>query len=631
MYTRSGQSIIEQLTLFFSAGAEYLESAYRKKSAQDGRDWRKRFPAVPEAEEREETYIMKYQDTNLKAEILQGIAEMGFEEMTPIQEQAIPAILDGKDIVGLAQTGTGKTAAFGIPLLSLVEPAERSVQAVVLCPTRELAMQDAEEIATMGKYVDGLKILSVYGGSDIVRQLKALRKGVTAVIGTPGRVMDHMRRGTLKLENVKYLVLDEADEMLDMGFRDDIETICQAMPEERQTALFSATMPDEILELTRAYQKDPEIIEVSHDELTVPKIKQSYYMVKGRQKDEALCRLIDYMCPKRALVFCNTKRKVDQLTLLLKRRGYSAEGLHGDLSQQQRDRVMDLFRSGNLDLLLATDVAARGIDVDDVDIVFNYDLPQEMEYYVHRIGRTGRAGKKGKAVSLINTRERRKINALQEFTGASIKEKVMPSYRDVMPIKANSNIERALKFCEGMDLTEYADMIRSYAMENHTDQLLIAAAFLRESLGEAREDIEIVSGKRGGGKKGSRRNSGRNGNSGHSGRSGKSGQYGKSRRRSGRSDSDFSRNKNKHSRKRRDAESRDFGRERRSSSRNFGKDSGRREGGRDEKSGSRGHSGRDFSGRKRSGKFVKPGSHSGKGARRGESGEGFRAFRGKRK
>lgn len=556
---------------------------------------------------------MKYQDTNLKPEVLQGIAEMGFEEMTPIQEQAIPAILDGKDIVGLAQTGTGKTAAFGIPLISLVDPAERGVQAVVLCPTRELAMQDAEEIGSMGKYLPGLKILSVYGGSDIVRQLKALRKGVTAVIGTPGRVMDHMRRGTLKLEQVKYLVLDEADEMLDMGFRDDIETICRAMPEGRQTALFSATMPDEILELTRAYQKDPQIIEVSHDELTVPKIKQSYYMVKGRQKDEALCRLIDYMCPKRALVFCNTKRKVDQLTLLLKKRGYSAEGLHGDLSQQQRDRVMDLFRSGSLDLLLATDVAARGIDVDDVDIVFNYDLPQEMEYYVHRIGRTGRAGKKGKAVSLINTRERHKIAALEEFTGARIKEKVMPSYKDVMPIKANSNIEHAIAFCEGMDLTEYADMIRSYAMENHTDQLLIAAAFLRESLGEAREDIEIVSGRgkdRKGGRNG-RNGSGRKGRSGGSGRSGRS----SSGRRGSRDKNNSARGSRTSGRPRRDRnEKEEFsGRRRRD-------DSGRR------------RSGNAEHGSRRTDARLKKGSRSGKGKfRKASEGSGFRPYRGKKK
>lgn len=556
---------------------------------------------------------MKYQDTKLKPEILQGLEEMGFETMTPIQEQAIPAILDGKDIVGLAQTGTGKTAAFGIPLISLVDPAEQGVQAVVLCPTRELAMQDAEEIGNMGKYLPGLKILSVYGGSDIVRQLKALRKGVTAVIGTPGRVMDHMRRGTLKLEHVKYLVLDEADEMLDMGFRDDIETICQAMPEARQTALFSATMPDEILELTKAYQKDPQIIEVSHDELTVPKIKQSYYMVKGRQKDEALCRLIDYMCPKRALVFCNTKRKVDQLTLLLKRRGYSAEGLHGDLSQQQRDRVMELFRSGNLDLLLATDVAARGIDVDDVDIVFNYDLPQEMEYYVHRIGRTGRAGKKGKAVSLINTRERHKINALEEFTGASIKEKTMPSYKDVMPIKANSNIEHAIAFCEGMDLTEYADMIRSYAMENHTDQLLIAAAFLRESLGEAREDIEIVSGR------GKNRKGGRNGRSG-SGKRGRSAGSG----RSGHSSSGRrgSRDKNKGARGFRSS---DHGRGDRNEHGNF---SDRR---RKDHSGSR-RSRNDGNGARRTESTLKKGRQSGRGKfRKSSNDSGFRPYRGKKK
>lgn len=522
---------------------------------------------------------MKYQETDLRPEILQGLSEMGFIEMTPIQEQAIPAILAGKDVVGLAQTGTGKTAAFGIPLLSLVEPQEQGVQAVVLCPTRELAMQNAEEIQRMGKHCEGLKLLSVYGGSDIVRQLKALKKGVTAVIGTPGRIMDHMRRGTLKLDRVRYLVLDEADEMLDMGFREDIETICDAMPKERQTALFSATMPEDILELSRKYQRRPQVVEVSHDELTVPRIKQSYYMVKGKQKDEALCRLIDYMCPKRALVFCNTKRKVDQLTLLLKRRGYSAEGLHGDLSQQQRDRVMELFRSGNLDLLLATDVAARGIDVDDVDIVFNYDLPQEMEYYVHRIGRTGRAGKKGKAVSLINTREMYKIYSLEEFTGADIKEKKMPSYRDVMPIKANSNIAKALSFCQGMDLTEYADMIRSYAIENKTDQLVIAAAFLRESLGEEREDIEILTGRRRKDKK--QQAGGRHGGR-DSGRSGKRGSKSSGRRdsrKSGRRDSDR------------------FGRDFRKSGRDSGKSSRRDS----DRSGRRSSSGRTYSSRKTGG------------------------------
>ena len=336
-------------------------------------------------------------------------------------------------------------------------------------------------------------------------------------------------------------------------------------------------------------------------------------MVKGRQKDEALCRLIDYMCPKRALVFCNTKRKVDQLTLLLKRRGYSAEGLHGDLSQQQRDRVMELFRSGNLDLLLATDVAARGIDVDDVDIVFNYDLPQEMEYYVHRIGRTGRAGKKGKAVSLINTRERHKINALEEFTGAYIKEKTMPSYKDVMPIKANSNIEHAIAFCEGMDLTEYADMIRSYAMENHTDQLLIAAAFLRESLGEAREDIEIVSGR------GKKRKGGRNGrsDSGKRGRSAGSGRSGHSS--SGRRGS---RDKNKGARGFRSS---DHGRGDRNEHGNF---SDRR---RKDHSGSR-RSRNDGNGSRRTESTLKKGRQSGRGKfRKSSNDSGFRPYRGKKK
>lgn len=439
---------------------------------------------------------MKYEDSGIREDILAGIREMGFTEMTPIQEQAIPAELAGEDIVGLAQTGTGKTAAFGIPMIQAVDPGEAAVQGVVLCPTRELAMQGAQELEKMGSHVEGLRVQPVYGGADIVRQLRGLEKGAQIVVGTPGRVMDLMRRKALEFSHLRVLVLDEADEMLDMGFREDIETICQAMPEERRTALFSATMPEEILELTRKYQRDARVIEVSHDELTVSSIRQSFYMVKSRQKDEALCRLIDYMSPKRGLIFCNTKRKVEQLTVMLKRRGYSAEALHGDLVQQQRTRVMELFRSGAASLLLATDVAARGLDIDDVDIVFNYDLPQEMEYYVHRIGRTGRAGKKGKAVSLINTREMRKITALENFCGTRIREKTMPSYADVTPIKANHTMEKVLHFCEDMDLSDYEDLVRAKCAElGDADPVRIAAAFLRESMGEAREDIEILTGR----------------------------------------------------------------------------------------------------------------------------------------
>jgi ATP-dependent RNA helicase DeaD len=435
--------------------------------------------------------IMKYSESLISNDILKGLEKMGFEDMTPIQEKAIPVMMGGRDVVGQAQTGTGKTAAFGIPMIEAINPADEGVQGLILCPTRELAMQGAEELKKMSHFVKGIKVVAIYGGQDISRQFRELRSNVSIVIGTPGRIMDHMRRGTLKFDHLKMLVLDEADEMLDMGFRDDIETICKAMPAERQTALFSATMPKEIMELTERYQKDAEHIEIEAEELTVKAIKQSYYMVKGNQKDAAICRLIDYMSPKRALIFCNTKRKVDQLTIMLKKKGYSAEALHGDLSQHQRDRVMNLFRSGNLELLLATDVAARGIDVDNVDIVFNYDLPQEQDYYVHRIGRTGRAGKKGRAVTLINTRERRKINQLEEHCQTRIKEKIMPTAVDAMEVKAYSNVSRAIDYCEDMDLKPYKEIIYKRCIDDGVEPLEVAAAFLRESLGELSADVKI--------------------------------------------------------------------------------------------------------------------------------------------
>ncbi|MDD6043615.1 MAG: DEAD/DEAH box helicase, partial [Eubacteriaceae bacterium] len=318
----------------------------------------------------------------------------------------------------------------------------------------------------------------------IERQFRLLRGRVSIVIGTPGRIMDHMRRGTLDFSDLKMLVLDEADEMLNMGFREDIETICKKLPEERQTALFSATMPGEILEITDEYQRDAELIRVKAQELTIPLIKQTYYVVKGREKDTSLCRLLDYMSPKRALIFCNTKRKVDQLTLFLKARGYSAEALHGDLSQQQRDRVMNLFRNGNLELLLATDVAARGIDVDNVDMVFNYDMPQDMEYYVHRIGRTGRAGRKGRAVSLITSRERYKIESLREYCNAEIREKDMPTAGSALTVKAYKNVSDAMEYCRDKDLMPYMKIVYKRCAEEGMDPLEVAAAFLRVSLGE---------------------------------------------------------------------------------------------------------------------------------------------------
>ena len=427
---------------------------------------------------------MKYSESDINPNILKGLAEMGFCEMTPIQEQAIPVLMQGRDIIGQAQTGTGKTAAFGIPMIESVSPWSKHIQGLVLCPTRELAIQAADEIAKIAKYVPGVKTVAIYGGQEIERQFRKLEGHVSIVIGTPGRIMDHMRRGTLDFHKLKMLVLDEADEMLNMGFREDIETICREMPADRQTALFSATMPREILEITEEFQKDAELIRVKSEELTIPLIKQTFYVVKGRQKDTSLCRLLDYLSPKRALIFCNTKRKVDELTLVLKAKGYSAEALHGDLSQHQRDRVMNLFRNGNLELLLATDVAARGIDVDDVDMVFNYDMPQDMEYYVHRIGRTGRAGRRGRAVSIITSRERYKIESLMEYCNTEIKEKEMPSAGSALTVKAYKNVSEAMNYCRDKDLMPYMKIVYKKCVEESMDPLEVAAAFLRVSLGE---------------------------------------------------------------------------------------------------------------------------------------------------
>ncbi|NLZ82903.1 MAG: DEAD/DEAH box helicase, partial [Clostridiales bacterium] len=328
--------------------------------------------------------VNKFEELELNSQIIRAIEDMGFEEMSPIQANAIPVILEGKDVVGQAQTGTGKTAAFGIPMLQVVDPKDRAIQGIVLCPTRELAIQVAEEYRNLGKYLHGIKVLPIYGGQEISKQIRSIKAGSQIIIGTPGRVMDHMRRKTIKLDNIKMIVLDEADEMLNMGFREDIETILSQTTEDRQMVMFSATMAKSILDIAKTYQDNPEIIKVVKKELTVPKIEQYYYEVSPKNKEEVLSRLLDMYNPKLSLVFCNTKRQVDELTSALQGRGYFAEGLHGDLKQIQRDRVMNSFRNGKTEILVATDVAARGIDVDDVEAVFNYDVPQDDEYYVHR-------------------------------------------------------------------------------------------------------------------------------------------------------------------------------------------------------------------------------------------------------
>lgn len=430
---------------------------------------------------------VKFENLEISKEIKQAVADMGFEEPSPIQAQAIPHILAGKDIIGQAQTGTGKTAAFGIPLLDMVNEKDSSVQAIILCPTRELAIQVAGEIGKLGKYKKNLRTLPVYGGQPIDRQIKALKKGVQIVIGTPGRVMDHMNRKTLKLGNVKTIVLDEADEMLDMGFREDIETILQELPEQRQTTFFSATMPRAILNLTKKYQKDPQIVKVVRKALTVPNIEQFYIETKSKNKSDVLSRLIDIYNPKLSVIFCNTKRKVDELVSELQLRGYFADALHGDLKQSQRDNVMAKFRKKTVEILVATDVAARGIDVDDVECVFNYDVPQDDEYYVHRIGRTGRAGRSGRAFSFISgKKEIYKLRDIQKYTKANMKRHEIPSLSDVEEIKTNVFLENVKAVIEEGHLTNQVNFLEKL-MEEYTS-LDIAAALLKMSMGDKNKE-----------------------------------------------------------------------------------------------------------------------------------------------
>ncbi|MGN0276184.1 MAG: DEAD/DEAH box helicase [Hominisplanchenecus sp.] len=427
---------------------------------------------------------VKFEDLGLDTRILRAITEMGFEEPSPIQAKAIPEVMSGRDVIGQAQTGTGKTAAFGIPLLQKIDPKNRKLQAIVLCPTRELAIQVADEIRRLCKFMHGIKVLPVYGGQDISIQIRSLKGGVQLVIGTPGRVMDHLRRHTLKFDELHTIVLDEADEMLNMGFREDIETILKDAPQERQTILFSATMPQPILDITRNYQKDAVMVRVVKKELTVKNIDQYYYEVKQKNKEEVLSRLIDMYNPKLSLVFCNTKKRVDELTEALKGRGYFAEGLHGDLKQSQRDRVMKGFRTGKTEILIATDVAARGIDVDDVEAVFNYDLPQDDEFYVHRIGRTGRAGRVGKAFTFVVGREVYKLKDIQRYCKTKIYAQPVPSLNDVTAIRLEKVMEEIDEIIKNEDLRSMMRVIERQINEEDYTAMDIAAAFLKKSMGE---------------------------------------------------------------------------------------------------------------------------------------------------
>ncbi|NGQ96394.1 DEAD/DEAH box helicase [Brevibacillus sp. SYP-B805] len=432
-----------------------------------------------------------FSDFALHKSILQAVHDMGFEEPSPIQAACIPKVLEGGDLIGQAQTGTGKTAAFGIPLIERMTTANR-IQAIVLTPTRELAIQVAGELRRIAKYKK-IRTLPIYGGQSITHQIRALKQGVQVVIGTPGRVLDHLRRKTLRLDSVSMLVLDEADEMLDMGFIEDIETIINHLPEERQTLLFSATMPAEIKRLAIRYMKNPETIAVSREEVTAPLIEQVYYKVFERNKIESLCRILDSEDVDLGIIFCRTKKGVDELTETLQARGYLADGLHGDLSQAQRDKVMKAFREGTIEFLIATDVAARGIDVGNVSHVINYDIPQDPESYVHRIGRTGRAGRKGIAMTLVTPREMRQMMMIQKQTKAQVASRNVPSLEEVAERKQEQLREQLIELIESDAIADmYVKVVETLGTEYAPEKIAAAALHLAfHSESGAKEEEEV--------------------------------------------------------------------------------------------------------------------------------------------
>jgi len=414
----------------------------------------------------------------ISKEVRRAVTEMGFEEPTHIQAMSIPLLLEGKDIIGQSQTGTGKTAAFGIPIIERIsKQLAHKTQALILCPTRELAIQSCEEIRKYAKYKHSIKVVPIYGGQHIDRQIGSLKSGAEIVIGTPGRVMDHLRRRTLKLDHLTMLVLDEADEMLNMGFREDIETILKDVPAQRQTVLFSATMSDEIMEIAHEYLTNPEIVKLKKTELTVPNIRQYYFEVPSGKKVETLARLLDFYNPNRSIIFCNTKKMVDELADELQFRGYLPDALHGDMKQQARTTVMNAFKAGKVDILIATDVAARGIDVDDVDVVFNYDLPQDVEYYIHRIGRTGRAGKSGAAYTFVSGRyQLRELAEIESIIKKKIEHKKIPTLSEINEIKSEKLVDTILEALAKNHYGKYARIVDKLIDAEYTTVDIACAA-----------------------------------------------------------------------------------------------------------------------------------------------------------
>ena len=467
---------------------------------------------------------IKFTDLGLRPELVEGIQRLGFESPSPIQAETIPVALSGKDIVGLSQTGSGKTAAFGLPALNMIDIDRKETQVLVLCPTRELAVQVCEEINRLASCLRGFTSVPVYGGTPIDRQMRALRNGAHVVVGTPGRIMDHLRRKTLRTDAIKICILDEADRMLDMGFREDMEVILGDMNEERQALFFSATMNRGVEGLIRKFSRDAQQISIERKALTVDTIEQTYYEVRNRSKIEVLCRILDLETKPRGIVFCNTKQMVEDATEALAARGYVADRIHGDITQGNRERVIKRFKDGSVELLVATDVAARGLDIDDVDIVFNYDLPHDPEDYVHRIGRTGRAGRSGKSVTFVYGRDIYRLEAIERYTRQVVRRMQIPTMEDVEGRKADKVFTQVKSLLEAGNFKRHDALVDRLLDAGHTPTDIASALFNLlhkddSSLGEKiAEDTEPYSetpnrsgGKRGGGGGGGYRGGNRGG------------------------------------------------------------------------------------------------------------------------
>ena len=435
---------------------------------------------------------MRFNELNLSREVLQAIEEMGFVNPSEVQEGTIPEILDGHDLLAQAQTGTGKTASFGIPMIEkIVDNNYESLQALVLVPTRELARQVSEELQKLAKHKNFIRVLAIYGGADMGKQLRELKKGVSIVVGTPGRVMDHMKRKTLDLCHLKFLVLDEADEMFDMGFRYDMKTIIEKTNDDRQTLFFSATFDNEIKEFSKLYQKSPKKVIIEKKELTAEKIKQYYLELNRNMKTEILNRLILIHKPKKSIIFCNTKRMVENLEDEIAQKGYKVDSLHGDMRQSSRDNVMKKFRNGTIDVLIATDVAARGLDVSDIDIVFNYDLPQQAEYYVHRIGRTARAGKKGLSFTFVTSRDYTKFREIEKYANIKMEKIDLPTKGDLERESMENLLDRVSKnILKAEDNVGYSEVLNKLLAQGHS--LYDISASLLKMVNESSKNRKIT-------------------------------------------------------------------------------------------------------------------------------------------